>query len=77
MCIRDSLNPIRHSFPDHYQFKEEDLDFGDTLPIIMTEKDAVRCLEMDSNNLWYLSVEAKFENEDLAENILNKLKINK
>ena len=71
------LNPIRHSFPDHYQFKEEDLDFGDTLPIIMTEKDAVRCLEMNSNNLWYLSVEAKFENEDLAENILNKLKINK
>ena len=71
------LNPIRHSFPDHYQFKEEDLDFGDTLPIIMTEKDAVRCLEMNSNNLWYLSVEAKFENEDLAENILNKLTINK
>ena len=71
------LNPIRHSFPDHYQFKEEDLDFGDTLPIIMTEKDAVRCLEMNSNNLWYLSVEAKFENEDLAENIMNKLTINK
>ena len=43
----------------------------------MTEKDAVRCLEMNSNNLWYLSVEAKFENEDLAENILNKLTINK
>ena len=55
----------------------ESLDFGDTLPIIMTEKDAVRCLEMNSNNLWYLSVEAKFENEDLAENILNKLTMNK
>ena len=70
------LNPIHHSFPDHYQFNEEDLNFGDSLPIIMTEKDAVRCLEMKNNNLWYLSVEAKFENEELADRILNKLKIN-
>ena len=70
------LNPIHHSFPDHYQFIEEDLNFGDSLPIIMTEKDAVRCLEMKNNNLWYLSVEAKFENEELADRILNKLKIN-
>ena len=67
------LNPIQHSFPDHYQFSEEDLDFGDSLPIIMTEKDAVRCLDMESKNLWYLSVEAKFENEDLAEGIMNKI----
>ncbi|MFL2706343.1 MAG: lipid A export permease/ATP-binding protein MsbA [Gammaproteobacteria bacterium] len=68
------LNPIHHSFPDHYQFLEEDLDFGDSLPIIMTEKDAVRCLDMKSKNLWYLSVEAKFENEDLAKKILSKIK---
>ena len=68
------LNPIHHSFPDHYQFLEEDLDFGDSLPIIMTEKDAVRCLDMKSKNLWYLSVEAKFENENLAEKILSKIK---
>ena len=33
-------------------------------------------LEMKNNNLWYLSVEAKFENEELADRILNKLKIN-
>ena len=39
----------------------------------MTEKDAVRCLDMESKNLWYLSVEAKFENEDLAEGIMNKI----
>ena len=68
------LNPIHHSFPDNYQFNEEDLNFGDSLPIIMTEKDAVRCLEMKNNNLWYLSIEAKFENEELADKILNKLK---
>ena len=71
------LNPIHHSFPDHYQFSEEDLDFGDSLPVIMTEKDAVRCLEMKNKNLWYLSIEAKFEDENLADEILTKLsKIN-
>jgi len=67
------LNPIHHSFPDHYQFLEEDLDFNDSLPIIMTEKDAVRCLDMDNKNLWYLSVEAKFEDVEIADKIINKL----
>ena len=67
------LSPIHHSFPDHYQFSEEDLDFNDNLPIIMTEKDAVRCLEMKNKNLWYLSVEAKFEEKELAEQILTKI----
>ena len=71
------LSPIHHSFPDHYQFSEEDLDFGDSLPVIMTEKDAVRCLEMKNKNLWYLSIEAKFEDESLEDKILTKLsKIN-
>ena len=42
----------------------------------MTEKEPVRCLEMTNKNLWYLSVEAKFENEELADQILNKLNIN-
>ena len=67
----------KFTFPDHYQFSEEDLDFGDSLPVIMTEKDAVRCLEMKNKNLWYLSIEAKFEDENLADEILTKLsKIN-
>ena len=54
-------------------FSEEDLDFNDNLPIIMTEKDAVRCLEMKNKNLWYLSIEANFEETELAEKILTKI----
>ena len=42
----------------------------------MTEKDAVRCLDMKNKNLWYLSVESKFENDDLADKIFKKLTIN-
>jgi tetraacyldisaccharide 4'-kinase len=31
-----------HIFPDHYHYLKADLDFGDALPILMTEKDAVK-----------------------------------
>ncbi len=68
------LNPIPHSFPDHYQFVEEDLEFGDSLPIIMTEKDAARCLELDNKNIWYLSIEASFEDKEFEREVLNKIK---
>ena len=68
------LNPIPHSFPDHYQFVEEDLEFGDSLPIIMTEKDAARCLELDNKNIWYLSIEATFEDKEFEREVLNKIK---
>jgi tetraacyldisaccharide 4'-kinase len=34
---------IPHPFPDHHVYTADDLAFGDNLPIIMTEKDAVKC----------------------------------
>jgi tetraacyldisaccharide 4'-kinase len=36
------LELIEHAFPDHYQFRPDDIDFADDLPILMTEKDAVK-----------------------------------
>ena len=72
--LRDlGLDPIEHSFPDHYQFNEEDLTFNDNLPIIMTEKDAVRCKDMTIKNIWYLRVEAKIS-EELATKIVDKMR---
>jgi tetraacyldisaccharide 4'-kinase len=72
--LRDlGLDPIEHSFPDHYQFNEEDLIFNDNLPIIMTEKDAVRCKDMTIKNIWYLRVEAKIS-EELATKIVDKMR---
>jgi tetraacyldisaccharide 4'-kinase len=67
------LQPIEHSFPDHYQFNSDDLNFNDQLPIVMTEKDSVRCLELGVKNIWYLKVEADIQNE-LVEKIAIKLK---
>lgn len=58
------FNPVEHSFADHHDFTAEDLQFDDQLPVIMTEKDAVkvRFIEGLSDELqrrcWYLPVEA-------------------
>ncbi len=49
---------IEHPFPDHHAFTPEDLAFGDELPIIMTEKDAVKCRSFAPSHSWCLPVQA-------------------
>ena len=53
---------IRHGFPDHYQYREQDFNFNDNLPIVMTEKDAVKCQKFATDNFWYLQVKVDIEN---------------
>ena len=67
------FNHIEHSFPDHYQFDEDDFLFSEKLPIIMTEKDAARCSNMKNKDIWYLKTEAELP-EDFAIKIVNKMK---
>lgn len=50
---------IPHPFPDHYFFQKSDLDFGDNIPIIMTEKDAVKCRTFAGVSHWCLAVRAE------------------
>ncbi len=56
---------IRHPFPDHHDYTAADLAFGDNLPVIMTQKDAVKCQRFMSsegqNQFWYLPVEARLD----------------
>ena len=42
------------SLSDHHRFTEEDFKFEDELPIVMTEKDAVKChaLDIDLERCW-------------------------
>ncbi|MDP0563442.1 MAG: tetraacyldisaccharide 4'-kinase [Candidatus Endonucleobacter sp. (ex Gigantidas childressi)] len=47
---------VAHAFPDHYCYKAEDILFEEELPVIMTEKDAVKCTELATPNHWYLPV---------------------
>ena len=55
------LRVIAHPFPDHHPFSAQDLDFGDDRPVIMTEKDAVKCRGFASRRHWYLPVEAELD----------------
>jgi tetraacyldisaccharide 4'-kinase len=43
---RYGLEVIDHPFPDHHAFSIDDITFEDELPILMTEKDAVKCARL-------------------------------
>ncbi len=59
------LEVVPHPFPDHHAFAASDLDFGDLLPVVMTEKDAVKCKSYASSaagqRLWVLPVSAELD----------------
>ena len=46
----------KHAFSDHYQYTSADIRFGDNKPVIMTEKDAVKCRHFAAENDWYIPV---------------------
>lgn len=50
--------PVPHAFADHAVFNAEALAFKPALPLVMTEKDAVKCAAFAAPDWWYLTVEA-------------------
>ena len=48
----------QHAFGDHHRYRSSDITFDDEKPVIMTEKDAVKCRELASEDVWYLPVQA-------------------
>jgi len=56
---RLGLSVIEHPFPDHHAYGAADLDFGDGLPVLMTEKDAVKYQRFARAHHWYLPIEAR------------------
>lgn len=66
------LDIVEHAFPDHHPFTVADLTFGDALPVLMTQKDAVRCREIEDARLWYVPVVARFS-EPQAKEILDRV----
>lgn len=69
---RAGLRIEPHVFPDHHPFQPGDLDFGDARPVVMTEKDAVKCIAFASPDWWYLEVNAQLE-EWFGMRVLQKL----
>jgi tetraacyldisaccharide 4'-kinase len=58
------LELIEHGFPDHHPFSAADLSFDDTLPILMTEKDAVRAQALATPRMWYVPITAHLSDAD-------------
>lgn len=63
---------IEHPFPDHHEFRAEEIVFSDDLPVVMTEKDAMKCAAFADERHWYLQVRAQLP-DSLAAAILGKL----
>lgn len=67
---------IEYPFPDHYQYCSYDFSFsGADEIIIMTEKDAVKCNSIASENFWYLEVNAKLATEFDRELLTKLIKV--
>jgi tetraacyldisaccharide 4'-kinase len=62
-----SLNFKYKFFNDHYFFKQDDFDGLEKKMIVMTEKDIIKCQNINHDNIWYLplsvEIEAGFMNE--------------
>jgi tetraacyldisaccharide 4'-kinase len=66
MLSQHNIRLVMHPFPDHHPFTRADLEFGDALPVLMTEKDAVKCRAFAGPSHWVVPVVATFEAEDVA-----------
>jgi tetraacyldisaccharide 4'-kinase len=65
------IDVIEHAFPNHHRYKRKDLFFKQDAPILMTEKDAVKCKDFQINNTWY--VEVCVDMHENAEKRINQL----
>lgn len=55
---------LQQGFVDHHSFCLDDFTHcDDNIPLLMTEKDAVKCTDFAQDNWWYLPVDASFSHE--------------
>ncbi len=69
------LQCIEHAFPDHHPYRPQDLQFEADATILMTEKDAVKCVGFAPPDSWYLEVSAEVDEaaKPRVLEIMNKL----
>jgi tetraacyldisaccharide 4'-kinase len=67
------MDVVEHPYPDHHPFTPEDFNFPGDEPVIMTEKDAVKCERLNIRPFSYLEVEAR-PDPRVGELVVRKLK---
>jgi len=59
MLRAQGLAIVPHAFPDHHHYQPDDLHFSSALPILMTEKDAVKCAGFADEHMYHLPISAR------------------
>lgn len=76
LLTKQGFAVTEHPFADHHPYQESDLEPLQDHPIIMTEKDAVKCATFTTNNnCWVLPVEAQLKS-GFVEEIIRQLEKN-
>jgi len=71
---RLGIKVMPHPFPDHHPFRPAEVDFADGVPVVMTEKDAVKCQRFAGETHWVLAVDA-VPDPRLGDLVLSKISI--
>ena len=53
------INIEKYEFPDHHHYSQEDFEVQGNRPVIMTEKDAVKCRFLNLRDAWFLKIDVK------------------
>ena len=59
VLVHAGVEVVEHAFADHHAYLAQDFAFTETLPIVMTEKDAVKCAGFALTDAWMLPVRAE------------------
>ena len=58
------VDVLPHPLPDHARLSRADLQFDDSHPVFVTEKDAVKCEPFARRNVWCVPIKLVFSAED-------------
>lgn len=75
---RSGVTVDQRPLSDHATIREPDLSFDDAAPVLITEKDAVKCRSFAPGNVWAVIVDLAFEGDDgdrLMELLMRRIKI--
>ncbi len=61
MLREHAIDVVEQPFPDHHAYQAADFVFDESLPILMTEKDAVKCRRLAIGDAWVVRVEAELD----------------
>jgi tetraacyldisaccharide 4'-kinase len=76
LLARQGIVVEAHALTDHAAIAPDDLDFADGVPVLITEKDAVKCENFEMENLWCVETELEFSPDDgkrLLREVLRRL----